>query len=666
MAIPIRLTMANGNDQIDLIAQSLDMSVNRNVSAFPTPNNLLQRFAVDTNIPSIKIDINGIFVDDEGLVVEGSNNVTLDANPMRSMINFGALLPTEPNSFNAFKGVGAVSSFEFVANTTDVPKSQSNTVNLVAPAGTNLEHASKATEEIDVRPATKFKTSTSYSSGFTQITLIYSFPVFTFPAYILIAENFFNIGDRLVKEDGSLIGIIQSISNNTITFTTSSSVALASGEEIFLSLRVFNHMGEEVGYADYLIDDPAVDDGDTALYTLGLTAVNEALIRQGMRVTLNSQNSALQHFKFQTIKIIPSYWLENPPFTGLLYDTVMHIGSQHSPVDTNLPSENIPRAGIRLQFDFTRQWNGLTNFGVTVSSGSNPSLLRPGGLSRMGLTNDVASADAVINVPVKDIDLANNPALAMATLVKSAFEISGDVIDLVTTGFNPAGGKTLSDAFTVQQNGVMLSFIQSYNPATEIEHPSLLSKNLRQLFSGVEFQSRNSPKSQAKKSAGDKVQDLIGVVSNANRNNDLLRGIQIPYDSLVTSTVITGVARNFFTTFGEIIPTEKGSEFNTRSASKNMQNLLLGMSDGGSGDESPDSWYDKFIEPLIPNEIESIFGFLVGAGQQLWITLTDKSPSGNAGGIRIIPEKLHVRYDAGNNYYAFNLELMASDYVIGV
>ena len=346
MAIPIRLTMANGNDQIDLIAQSLDMSVNRNVSAFPTPNNLLQRFAVDTNIPSIKIDINGIFVDDEGLVVEGSNNVTLDANPMRSMINFGALLPTEPNSFNAFKGVGAVSSFEFVANTTDVPKSQSNTVNLVAPAGTNLEHASKATEEIDVRPATKFKTSTSYSSGFTQITLIYSFPVFTFPAYILIAENFFNIGDRLVKEDGSLIGIIQSISNNTITFTTSSSVALASGEEIFLSLRVFNHMGEEVGYADYLIDDPAVDDGDTALYTLGLTAVNEALIRQGMRVTLNSQNSALQHFKFQTIKIIPSYWLENPPFTGLLYDTVMHIGSQHSPVDTNLPSENIPRAGI--------------------------------------------------------------------------------------------------------------------------------------------------------------------------------------------------------------------------------------------------------------------------------------------------------------------------------
>jgi len=660
MAIPIRLTMANGNDQIDLIAQSLDMSVNRNVSAFPTPNNLLQRFAVDTNVPSIKIDINGIFVDDEGLVVEGSNNVTVDANPMRSMINFGALLPTEPNSFNAVNGGGPLNSFEF-NSTADVPKGQSSTINLVAPAGGLFEHASRATEELNVRPHTNFKTSTSYSSGFTQITLTNFYATAQ-----LVVEDVLNVGDRLVREDGSLIGFIQSISNNTITFTTSSSVSLASNERIYQSLRVFNHMGEDVGYADYLIDDPAVDDGDTALYTLGLTAVNEALIRQGMRVTINSQNSALQHFNSQTIKIIPSYWLENPPFTGLLYDTVMHIGSQHSLVDTSIPSENIPRAGIRLKFDFNTQWNGLTNFGVTVSSGSNPSLLRTGGLVRMGLTNDVASADAVINVPVQDIDLANNPALAMATLVKSAFEISGDVIDSVTTGFNPAGGKTISDAFTVQQNGVMLAFIQSYNPATEIEHPSLLSKNLRQLFSGVEFQSRNSPKSQAKKSAGDKVQDLIGVVSNANRNNDLLRGIQIPYDSLVTSTGITGVARNFFTTFGEIIPTEKGSEFNTRSASKNMQNLLLGMSDGGSGDESPDSWYDKFIEPLIPNEIESIFGFLVGAGQQLWITLTDKSPSGNAGGIRIIPEKLHVRYDAGNNYYAFNLELMASDYVIGV
>ena len=74
----------------------------------------------------------------------------------------------------------------------------------------------------------------------------------------------------------------------------------------------------------------------------------------------------------------------------------------------------------------------------------------------------------------------------------------------------------------------------------------------------------------------------------------------------------------------------------------------------------------QLLDLPVVSEIESIFGFLVGAGQQLWVTLTDKASGVNSGGIRIIPEKLHVRYDAGNNYYAFNLELMASDYVIGV
>jgi hypothetical protein len=58
----------------------------------------------------------------------------------------------------------------------------------------------------------------------------------------------------------------------------------------------------------------------------------------------------------------------------------------------------------------------------------------------------------------------------------------------------------------------------------------------------------------------------------------------------------------------------------------------------------------------------------VGAAKDaLWITVSQRNQtSRNDGGIRIIPEKLHVRYDAGNNYYAFNLELLVSDYVMGV
>jgi len=666
MAIPIRLTLANAKDQIDLVAQSIDMSINRNVSAFPTPNNFLQRFAVDTNVPSIKIDINGIFVDDEGLNTNGGS-VNFDSRPMRSAINFGAILPTRKNSFqftsHPFVGGSIISKDNWIS-VNDVFKSQSSTITIRAPVGASYEEASSDTEEINVRPFTQLKSSTNYATSASTITVsfLFSIPFITnIPADVII-----NTGDRLVKEDGSLIGTVQSVSGNNITFDANIATALATNDRIYYSLRAFNHIGESIGFVDYIIDDPAIADGDPAIFTMGLTAANDAEVLSGRRIFVNSQPSLESMFKFQTIKLIPSYWLENPPITGLLWDSSMAIGSNLDLVNTNTNTTSIPRAGVRLQFDVNSEWSGLSNFGVTVSGGTNPVKLRDAGLVRLGTSNNVADFDAVISVPIKSIGEADNPALAMATLVKEAFEISGNVVDAVTTGFNPSGDKTLASAFTVRQEGVLLLFEQNYTPNLSIQHPHLLSPGLTDLFTGVEYHSPNSTPTESRKSAGDKVQDLIGLVSNSNRNTDLLRGIQIPYDSLVQSSGVTGVARNFFLTFGEIETNLKGSEGNNRSANKPMQNLLLGMSDGGAGDESPDNWYDKFIEPIIPNEIEAVFGFLVGAGQQMWVTLTDQPARGNDGGMRIIPEKLHVRYDAGNNYYAFNLELMASDYVIGV
>ena len=284
---------------------------------------------------------------------------------------------------------------------------------------------------------------------------------------------------------------------------------------------------------------------------------------------------------------------------------------------------------------------------------------------------DTALNDAVINVPIQGIDGANNPALEMAKQVKDAFEISGNVVIGLTNrqGFNPAGDKTLASAFRVSRTGTVVTIEQVYNPAIETLHPQILSPDLTDLFGSVEFHSSNSTPTQSRKSAGDKAQDLIGLVSNANRNSDLLRGVQIPYDSLVTSTGVTGIARNFFLTFGEVDTTKKLSTNNNRSASQSMSDLLLGMDEGGaSSDDSPDKWYEKILKAITPDEIESIFGFLVGAAKDaLWITLSQRGKvSENDGGIRIIPEKLHVRYDAGNNYYAFNLELLVSDYVMGV
>ena len=75
--------------------------------------------------------------------------------------------------------------------------------------------------------------------------------------------------------------------------------------------------------------------------------------------------------------------------------------------------------------------------------------------------------------------------------------------------------------------------------------------------------------------------------------------------------------------------------------------------------------FDNFVDLVVPEDVQALAGWLVNSVQDLWVTLSTPA-HGNDGGIRILPEKLHVRYDAGNNYYAFNLELMASDFVIGV
>jgi hypothetical protein len=663
MAIPIRLLLANGNNEIDLVAQSIDMSVNRNISAFPTPNNALQRFAVDTNTPSIKIDINGIFTDDEGLNVDSGSTVTLDSEPMRTAINFGALLPTDRNNFDRQGLLGILTTSLINSHwniqepnwisSGDIPKGQSNTISLLARVGSNFEEASDDTEELDVNPSILFKSSNNYS-GVSTITVT---PSRTTVSYIL--SDVINIGDRLTKSDGTALGIVSSVSGNTINFTSSIGPAtLSTNDEIHVSLRVFNHIGEEVGFADYLIDDPAVDDGDTAKYTLGLTAVNAAEMKTGFTVTINRAPEILERFRNQCIKIIPSYWLENPPVTGLTIDSSMErTPSPYGPCNSTTDNGNVPRVGIRLNFDLGSSYTNT------------PARTRVALLGR-GST-DAATYDATIKVPIGGIDGTNNPALEMAKQVEKAFELSGAFVNPLSSkpGFNPDGAKTLASAFTVTRSGVIVTIEQKYKPDIDIIHPSSLSPDLTDLFSrDLEFHSAGSTPTQSKKSAGDKAQDLIGLVSNANRNTDLLRGIQIPYDSLVNSSGLTGVARNFFITFGQIPTDKKKSESNSTAASKRMENLTLGMSDGGTGDESPDKWYERILKSVGLEEVEAIFGFLVGAAKDaLWITLNQNGADGrNSGGIRIIPEKLHVRYDAGNNYYAFDLELLASDYVIGV
>ena len=75
------------------------------------------------------------------------------------------------------------------------------------------------------------------------------------------------------------------------------------------------------------------------------------------------------------------------------------------------------------------------------------------------------------------------------------------------------------------------------------------------------------------------------------------------------------------------------------------------------------SFFDNFGE--FGDAVQALGSFVGNFIGDTFVTLITE-PHGNDGGIRIIPEKFHVHYDAGNKYYAYKLILKASDFVIGV
>ena len=94
MALPIRLIVGPDNlMEIPLEAQSLDVTVNRNASAFPTPNNIVGRVAIDTNIPEIDIEIGGIFQDEVGTSFDiEKTKPSFEGGDI--VFNFASIVPT--------------------------------------------------------------------------------------------------------------------------------------------------------------------------------------------------------------------------------------------------------------------------------------------------------------------------------------------------------------------------------------------------------------------------------------------------------------------------------------------------------------------------------------------------------------------------------------------
>ena len=97
-----------------------------------------------------------------------------------------------------------------------------------------------------------------------------------------------------------------------------------------------------------------------------------------------------------------------------------------------------------------------------------------------------------------------------------------------------------------------------------------------------------------------------------------------------------------------------------------MNQFILTGDEGGNADnDGADSFFDKVLDAVVPDDLLSIFSFFGDLFEDIFVTIGTE-PHGNDGGIRIMPEKLHVRYDAGNKYYAFTMVLVATDFVLGV
>jgi len=690
MAIPIRLVGGvNGEVSTDIVAQKVEVNVDRNVSAFPTPNNILKRFAVDTNIPRITVEIDGILIDDEGLGVDATGVTTNieTAIPSRILINFGSIMPNEPFSpFNpvstahAYVTLGVRKAdriFPSFTNSTFLRKDATNTlVNLTGSGNAQYKRVAGKVTIRNVPIPIGLKFSGAHSVGATgPLTVASNLSLNGVAQTIsdntdeLAATALLNIGDRITKSDGTFLGLVAALTTTSITFASPLTTTIGANDIIYVTPKAFNSRNEFVGYVTEIRDMATGAAGSLSEWRITLSGNNEAELVEGDVITVNQSNDSISSIlDGEAIKLIPSYWLEDrsrSPPRGRLSSSIDFLASD---------DDNHRLNGIRLKFN--------SNKTSTLLGGSDlPTVLHTAtGISRAG-SNIAASDrgdsqyyDAIIDVPIGGLvdTLNSNPAINLAKVVEQALTDSTLLsTNISSTKLTPTNDKTLTDVFDVERKESVIILTQKYVAETPIAHPEVFTARVKALFNPQVFQSDGTFSTLARHSAGDKAQNLIGLVSNADKAVDLFRGIQIPYDSLITSSGINGVARNFFLTFGNVPASEKGSLSNTRAASTSMNNLILDASAAGGNIADAGTREKGLLEGLIdytiPESIQTFTGFLTSAAKDMWVGLGDRSVSRrNDGGIRIIPEKLHVRYDAGNNYYAFNLVLVATDFVIGV
>tara|TARA_R100000900_G_scaffold24275_2_gene19158 strand:+ start:1 stop:1899 length:1899 start_codon:yes stop_codon:yes gene_type:complete len=632
----------------------------------------MPRIAIDTNTPEIGIEIQGILQDDDVNFESESNATLVQGNSI--MLNFASILPTSTEVlnetvFDTGEYYGGQTIYTHILTPVVIRSSVNSHIGVTGTSTTidihnidsddysggsgGLISSLEATDNdanADTGVDIAHPSSGTYAAGTTSIVVDSS-------------SHSIEVGQRLHKDDGTFIGTVTGVSGATLAIAGGTKVSLSHNADVYsYQATLFNRRHQVIGSITEFVDTKSYDDdGNMESRLITHITVDRVEVpvsdKEAYLISRSHRppNETFLHNK--QIRLYPNFWRVS---------------------DTNVGNGGQIPASVVIQFD---AGNEAHHTYTTESSGGTAI-----SITQQGRFGYVPNIDVKVTVPVKGITTEpsnGNPAATLALMVKDALELSGQAVTATHDHITSTGGIALQDAFSATVSGPLIEINQldspkktewgnnlapclQMNEENAINDPAtLLDATLVCEHFGVDAVESMAITNKSR-SAGDKVQDLLGLFSNAQKQRDLIRGIQIPYDSLIQSSGVTGVARNFFLTFGEQSINDKGSLANTISASEKMTPSLLPYEVGGSPvDEKDDNWAERFGLGQLTDVEGTLGNFLENLVADSLITLSS-SAHGNDGGMRILPEKLHVRYDAGNNYYAFNMKLLASDFVMGV
>ena len=347
--------------------------------------------------------------------------------------------------------------------------------------------------------------------------------------------------------------------------------------------------------------------------------------------------------------------------------------SGSEPEKKGLPTIVIPIKGLFTDPEITENPNGLgavaspaASLAKAIENAINSTLavstlpVASGGGSRVvdafTAAVDSTRASAVV---VTSVDTGNRESVDLnaAHIVKVFYPQTKNSIPRVTPADFYAPHLP-SYAGTFGTGGLDVVFGEYFNGSSSYRRQLLMSSSFNFKFQGGYNVDEEASGPQ---SAGDKVQDLLGIFANSPVGGDSeIVGIQIPYQSLISASGVSAETRNFFLTFGSVDAKQKLSDDNTRPASEIMDVVPADVQDLSEDERDEGNFFTDLMGEMgmagIGEGINSVVKSIHNLWEDVEIALTT-SRMGNTGGIRVVPSKFEYSYDAGNTEYTFNMLL---------